>query len=295
MREFKILEFSTIDFPFGVEKVIHKKNFPLHSHDFVELELITGGSASHILDGNTYHVSEGAILITLPHFIHELKDVKQLELYSFKFDINKLIQLNKDIEKLAGFQALFLFHPMQQFQQDYINKIRLSKEQLTFASMLCEVIFQEWQTKITGFEETVVTYFVTLVTYLSRNFLTHATFPMKYYEIINTTVYIHEHLDSRLTVAELSSLVCLSPRQYTRRFHNLYGVAPMEYVYDCRLALACRMIRNTIKSITEISVCCGFSDKVSFSRLFKKNFGMTPGEYRKSSAPVLLRNSHTPI
>lgn len=287
MKEYKILEFSGIDFPFWSDRVIHKEDFPQHSHDFIELEIITGGSATHILDGNEYQLSRGAILITLPHFVHELQNVHHLELYNFKFDVNKLILLNRDIEKLSGFQSLFLFHPMQHFQQDFFNKIRLSNEQLDYVSMLSELVCNEFDLKNPGYKESILSYFLSLLTYLSRNFLNITSFSTKFYEIIDTTAYIHDHLTEKITVAELSSLVCLSPRQYSRLFHNLYGTAPMEYVYNCRLSLACRIIRNSNRSITDISNSCGFSDKVSFSRLFKKNFGMTPGEYRRNTSPEL--------
>jgi AraC-like DNA-binding protein len=282
MIEFNMLDFAGIDFPFWINKGIHTGAFAPHTHNFIELEIITSGHADHIVDGRTYRISKGDVLVIMPSFVHELRNVHELEHYNLKFDLEKLILLEKDIEKLSGFQALFLLQPLQKYQHDYTSYMTLKDEQLACAEMLCELLDSEWKGKKDGYRWVVLSYFLALVTYLSRNFSTAvAGSSPKIQEIINTTAYIHENLTEKITLSMLSSMACLSQRQYTRVFKEVYGISPIEYVINCRLTLACRKMKNTRKPISEICTSCGFGDKISFSRLFKRRYGITPGEYRK--------------
>lgn len=289
MREYKILDFAGIDFPFWVQKGVHRKDFFPHTHNFIELEIIINGEADHIVDGKSYRISKGDVLVVLPSFVHELKNVNELEHYNFKFDLEKLILLERDIEKLPGFQSLFILRPMSKYQYDYSSHMIVDEEQLSRIKVLCEWIVSEWNSKSNGYEWVVLSYFLALITFLSRNFTTSLPSGLpKLQEIVNTTSYIHENLTKKITLSTLSSMACLSERQYTRIFKEVYGTAPIEYVINCRLALACRMIKNTQKSITEVCGACGFADKISFSRLFKKRYGITPGEFRKKVQKPLL-------
>jgi AraC-type DNA-binding domain-containing proteins len=282
MKEYKILDFSGIDFPFWINKGVHQKAFIPHTHNFIELEIITNGEADHIVDGKTYKISKGDVLVILPSFVHELQNVHELEHYNFKFDLEKLILLEKDIEKLAGFQSLFILQPIQKYHHDYSSHMTLNEEKLNSVKMLCELIYLEWKTRKDGYKWVILSYFLTLITFLSRNFTTSVpNNSPKMQEIVNTTTFIHENLTEKITLSMLSSMACLSERQYTRIFKDVYRVAPIEYVINCRLNLACRIIKNTQKPISEICITCGFGDKISFSRLFKKRYGITPGEYRK--------------
>lgn len=282
MLEYKILDFAGIDFPFWIHKGIHTRAFAAHTHNFIELEIITAGHADHIVEGRTYRISKGDVLVILPSFAHELRNVYELEHYNLKFDLEQLILLDKDIEKLSGFQSLFILQPMQKYQHDYSSYMKLNEEQFTFAKLLCERIEGEWKEKREGYKWVILSYFLSLITYLSRNFAPTVTGSSpKIAEIIQTVTFIHENLTDKITLSSLASMACLSERQYTRIFREVYGVSPIDYVIHCRLTLACRKMKNTRKPISEICTTCGFGDNISFTRLFKKHYGITPGEYRK--------------
>jgi len=282
MKEYKILDFAGIDFPFWIYKGVHTKPFIPHTHNFIELEIITGGHADHIVDGVVYHISKGDVLVILPSMVHELQNVHELEHYNFKFDLEKLLLLEKDVDKLSGFQSLFILQPLQKYQHDHKSHMILDEEQLSFVERLCELINSEWKEKKEGYKWVVLSYFIALITYLSRNFIPPVTGSSpKIQEIAATTTFIHEHLTEKITLSMLSSMACLSERHYSRIFKKVYGVSPIEYVINCRLTLACRMMRNTQKTMSEIAIVCGFGDKISFSRMFKKRYGVTPSEYRK--------------
>jgi AraC-like DNA-binding protein len=282
MKEFKILDFAGIDFPFWAIKGKHTEAFYSHTHDFIELEIVVNGTADHIVEGKKYQIGKGDVLVLLPGYVHELQNVNELEIYNFKFDLDKLILLDTDIEKLSGFQSLFLYQPMNQYYSEYHSYMYLDDKKLNEAKLLCDLVLAEWDERKEGYKWVIKSYFLTLITYLSRNFSPNvASSSHKAQDIIKTVSFIHENINSKITLSQLSSMACLSERQYCRVFKEIYSVSPIDYVINCRLTLSCKMMKNTRLSIQQICTSCGFGDKVSFSRLFKNRFFITPGEYRK--------------
>jgi AraC-like DNA-binding protein len=282
MKEFKILDFAGIDFPFWVNKGKHTEAFIPHTHNFIELEIIISGSADHIVEGKIYHIQKGDVIVIMPSFVHELQNVHELEHYNFKFDLDKLILLDTDIEKLSGFQSLFIVGPYEQYQHDYTSHMTLDEEKLINVKTLCELMYTEWLERKDGYKWVIKSYFLALITCLSRNFSPNITCSsMKVNEIMKSIDFIHENLTEKITLSTLASMACLSERQYTRVFKEVYGTSPIDYVINCRLTLSCRMMKNSQRSLLEICMACGFGDKVSFSRLFKNRYNITPGEYRK--------------
>lgn len=282
MKEFKILEFAGIDFPFWAIKGKHTEPFHSHTHDFIELEIVVDGTADHIVEGKKYQIKKGDVLVLLPGYVHELQNVNELVIYNFKFNLDKLILLDTDIEKLSGFQTLFLYQPMNHYYNEYHSYMYLDDSSLNEAILLCDLVLAEWNNRKEGYKWVIKSYFLALITYLSRNFSPNtSSSSYKAQDIIKTVSFIHENLNNKITLSQLSSMACLSERQYCRVFKEIYGVSPIDYVISCRLTLACKMMKNTKLSIQQISIACGFGDKVSFSRLFKNRFLITPGEYRK--------------
>jgi AraC-like DNA-binding protein len=240
------------------------------------------GTADHIVEGKVYQITKGDVLVILPGYIHELQNVNELEIYNFKFDLDRLILMAADIEKLSGFQTLFLFHPMNHYIHEYNSHMFISEDKLSHVKTICDLIFDEWNEHKAGYRWVIKSYFLALITYLSRNLSPNITkYSDKMNELVKTVSFIHENLPNKITLLTLSSMACLSERQYSRIFKKAYGLSPIDYVIHCRLTLACKMMKNTQLSLEQICIACGFGDKISFSRLFKKHFLITPGEFRK--------------
>lgn len=285
MKEYNILEFAGIDFPFWIDKGMHLTDCAPHTHNFTELEIVLSGKADHIVEGKTYHIKKGDVLVIMPSYVHELQNVEKLEIFNYKFDLDKLILLDTEIEKLSGFQALFILQPFDKYQHDFTSYLSLEEDKLSIVRMLSELILEERSKKSPGYRLSIKSYLLTLITFLSRNFSTSLTSTSpKISHIVHTVNHIHDNFTEPITLSSLAAMACLSERQYSRIFHEVYGVSPIGYVINCRLSLACRLLKNTKLPVTEVSQRCGFGDKVSFSRLFTKKYGITPGKYRNLSS-----------
>ena len=104
----------------------------------------------------------------------------------------------------------------------------------------------------------------------------------KHMEHVKTTIkYIELHYSEKITVSEMSNILHLSASHFMRFFKATMGVSFIHYLNDYRLTMAARQLTASSDSILSIASQCGFENLSLFNRLFKKEYGMTPREYRK--------------
>ncbi len=97
--------------------------------------------------------------------------------------------------------------------------------------------------------------------------------------ISEVLLYIASHIEEKLTVEELSRLAGYNVQYFVRLFKRNIGCSPYQYIISQRLKEAKKMLR-TGAPVTEIAKKTGFNDIKSFSRSFKKKFGVSPSRYR---------------
>lgn len=73
----------------------------------------------------------------------------------------------------------------------------------------------------------------------------------------------------------------LSERSFKRRFQKATGMTPIQYVHTLRLEEAKQLLESTDMSIEAIAGEVGYEDMSFFSRLFRREVGLTPGQYRR--------------
>ena len=106
-------------------------------------------------------------------------------------------------------------------------------------------------------------------------------------ESIQETIgFIEEHIAERLDIGTLSEVAHLSPFYYQRLFRRLVGKPVMEYVMLRRLARAADTLATKRRRIIDVAFEFGFENHETFSRSFKRTYGLTPERYR--NAPLLL-------
>ena len=88
--------------------------------------------------------------------------------------------------------------------------------------------------------------------------------------------YIHDNLDQRLTLAELSLVAGMSPYHFARTFKQATGVTPHHYVLNVRVEHAKSLLLQGRLTLAEIASQVGFFDQSHFTRSFKQLVGVTP-------------------
>lgn len=100
------------------------------------------------------------------------------------------------------------------------------------------------------------------------------------YKLCRILEYINENLENELTVAELASVLEMSPYHFTRLFKQSTDFTPHQYVMNCRIERAKMLLAEKKLSIVEIGDYVGFRSPSHFIALFRKFTSMTPKAYR---------------
>jgi AraC-like DNA-binding protein len=95
---------------------------------------------------------------------------------------------------------------------------------------------------------------------------------------------IHQAPEKQWTVPALAAQVGMSRSPFAARFTALVGQAPMSYLKRWRLQLAARLLQNQTLALSSIAEQVGYESTPAFSRVFKREFGVAPGQYRRGGA-----------
>lgn len=95
---------------------------------------------------------------------------------------------------------------------------------------------------------------------------------------------VNSYLLQPVSVAELANLSNCSLAKFKRDFQRHYNSSPRIWINRKRLEHARMLLRNTDRTVSEISLDCGFESASYFIRLFKKEYQCTPAELRAKTA-----------
>jgi AraC-like DNA-binding protein len=89
-------------------------------------------------------------------------------------------------------------------------------------------------------------------------------------------------VDTSLSVAAVAGASAMSPYQFIRQFHAVFGMTPHQWRIERRLERACALLAGD-RSVTEVCFDVGFSSVGSFSALFARRVGVAPSAYRRAA------------
>ncbi len=106
-----------------------------------------------------------------------------------------------------------------------------------------------------------------------------------YKDRINRVVdYIQDHLDTPLSINQLSGVACFSEFHFNRIFKKIMGEPVYKFIRRLRLEKSAGLLLTKPgTSITEIALMCGFGTSSSFAKSFKDHFNMSATAWRNNS------------
>lgn len=99
-------------------------------------------------------------------------------------------------------------------------------------------------------------------------------------------LYLEGQPDAGLRIGEIARRVNFSPWYFSKVFHAVYDIGPLQFLARMRLQRASRLLSTTRLPVTEVSAACGFDNPCSFARAFRAQYGMTASEHRLRNARV---------
>ena len=107
---------------------------------------------------------------------------------------------------------------------------------------------------------------------------------------------IHKSPEKAWTVAMLAGQVGMSRSPFAARFTELAGLSPMSYLKRWRMQVAARLLNDPALSLSKIAERVGYESAAAFSRVFKREFGAAPAQYRRrglSGARISYVETHS--
>ena len=99
--------------------------------------------------------------------------------------------------------------------------------------------------------------------------------------LVDVIEYMEKNLDSNIRLQDLADVACLEKTYFLKKFKQLTGTTPMEYVRNLKIKKAMELLIFSDMNITQVSEALGFQSVHYFSRNFSKLTGKSPSQFKK--------------
>lgn len=231
--------------------------------------LVHSGTGSIVTKDRIYPLKEGTMCFIGADIFHytmpDKPEIYERTKFFFSNDdlqkINSLIPDNPDIKDIFSREALIYsqFDSTEDAEKIF-DEISIALNDPVYGQMTVY--------------SALIKLMVILAKHSSDTISHHSNGMYKAIEYINNNIY------NEITIDDICTKVHMSKYHFCRKFKNATGLTVMDYILKTRIVLAKNMLTKEKASVTEISNRCGFSSVSYFSRVFKRETGITPLKYR---------------
>lgn len=149
--------------------------------------------------------------------------------------------------------------------------------------MLFRKIIREPQQCKYGYEDYIASMFNTILLLVSRQQQEGENVEINIPEEIEAAVaYFNENYNTKISVEAYAESLHISTNWFIRNFKQYMKISPAQYVLSLRMVNAQSLLENTDYKIGEIAEIVGYDNQLYFSRVFRKEYGISPAQYRKN-------------
>ena len=101
-------------------------------------------------------------------------------------------------------------------------------------------------------------------------------------EVEKAAHYFREHYNKDISIEQYAKQRLMTPCWFIQNFKKITKKTPLQYIVSLRMTNAMNMLVSTNYNIAQIANAVGYENALYFSRIFKKNTGVSPKEYRQN-------------
>lgn len=273
---------GTSVFPFDFYHCSIPESFttlPVHWHEEFEFTYVLEGTVTYQINLHPFSVSKGDFILIPPEMLHGIigEEYSNLVTDSFVFRMDLLASLRSDVcssylEPIT--QQLVRFPVVIPADASYIAKLH----------EIYEALLKLVNEKPTGYELEIKSLLLHLF-FILYQFVPYDRQPENQMEItakIKTALqYIQDNYREPISISDIGDYCGFSEYHFMRFFKKHMNMTCIKYLNQYRLDMASHQLSCTSVPITQVALENGFNNLSYFNRVFKKQFGITPKEFRK--------------
>ncbi len=235
-----------------------------HLHRHIELVLLMEGETVGYADAECTTFYGGDAFLVFPNQVHRFQSLGPEKYYLFIVDPDSLPGLSEAFDGVLPATAR-------------IEGAARDPEILQLAARAVELRSTE-----DFYEKKALSgYLMALFARLLSQLTFHKTAPEDSRALKEVVDYCIRHYTEELSLSLLEEKLHISKYYISHLFSDKLQIGFNDYVNSLRISNACRYLRGSDKSVTEIGELVGFGTSRTFNRAFIKQMGRTPSEYRR--------------
>lgn len=241
----------------------HSLDFPPHLHDAVEIVYLQAGSSLFMHGTEKTQLEAGDIFISFPNQIHGYENSTDTQLYLLILPVKPCLAAYRKVltEKVPV--------------RPYLKTGEWEPEGI---ESLLQLALRD---KATVSEEVMQGYFQVLMGKLLGQLTLQNADSISDDALRTVLLFINDHYTEPLTRKEIAKAVGYNESYISHLFSQTLKTTMPEYIHSLRLSDATRLLSQTNQSVTRIALDLGFGSLRNFNRVFLKETGMTPTQYRQ--------------
>lgn len=252
---------------------------PVHWHDYMEIIYIKKGHGYVTVDLKQYKVSGSTIVLILPGQLHSIEqyDDLSMEYENIFFNINMLFSRTEDAS------VTDFLRPLLTGKITVPTVFTAISDHYDAVSACIDACDEICKTKPEGYELFIkgklFEFFYILSNRCREDKTSRSMKSLDKMKIIMK--HVENHYMEKITISDIAEVAGFSESHFMRYFKETMGTSFIEYLREYRLTMAARLLLASDASILSISEEVGFDNLSYFNRAFKKEYGITPSQYRK--------------
>lgn len=250
-----------------------------HNHDFYEIYFFISGKVSYIVEGKSYTLKSGDILLVNNKELHK-PIIEHGDIYE-----RIVIWINPEFIKRFCTQDSDFFMCFESTSKNKYNLLRPGTEMLSIIKSVVTKLDRACSNISYGNDILKENYMAELIVFLNRAYLATDIGDIEEDIVYNSKIndiihFINQNLSEDLSLQALSSKFYTSKYHLLRQFKKHSGYTLHNYIHQKRLITAKVLLREGMR-IADVCQTCGFNDYSNFIRVFSKAFNISPKKYSK--------------
>ena len=237
-------------------------NYPLHWHDYFEIEYVLSGSGTCVINEIEHNFKKGDMFFLTPSDIEEVRinEGDNVKLINISFNMS---WISNEIYSNLSYGTIIYDYPTFLLDRITDEYVQHDAHNIRCIRYLLNCIL------------------IDIIRHNSKN--QDNTYEQKYSEHIHKALkYIHVHFRENITQTDVAYNIGLSRNYFCSKFHSEVGVSFKGFLNDLRLKYSLSLLVNSDLSITEVCMHSGFNDFSNYFHIFKRRYKMSPLQYRKA-------------